>query len=121
MQNTIAVEPEVARALALHIRADIRFLHEHQFMDYSLLIGVRRERFRVISHATASALYMRRTSAGENKADLNTSDSRHADDAGQGSEISNGWDNSFFCTPLEPDSLAGQQSAVSSISPWCAG
>eukprot|EP00981_Chlorochromonas_danica_P001610 scaffold344_cov178-Ochromonas_danica.AAC.19 len=51
LQTSISIDPEVAQALALQVRADVLFLHENSFMDYSLLIGVRRERFRVVPSA----------------------------------------------------------------------
>lgn len=45
----ISLRPETARALSEQIRQDVLFLRENGRMDYSLLIGVRRERFRVSS------------------------------------------------------------------------
>lgn len=50
----ISLRPETARALAEQIRHDVLFLRENGRMDYSLLIGVRRERFRVSTSGEAA-------------------------------------------------------------------
>eukprot|EP01033_Poteriospumella_lacustris_P005505 gene5506-3924_t len=49
LQHPIVLEADTSALLAETIRRDIVFLRDLNFMDYSLLIGVRRERFRVLS------------------------------------------------------------------------
>lgn len=48
LQHRIVLEPDTAHAIAAQIRADITWLRDLNFMDYSLLIGVKRERFKVV-------------------------------------------------------------------------
>lgn len=125
LQNTISIESEVAHALALQIRADIRFLQgiatllacaclcaipsnlvclsiglsvsvcvcvaANNFMDYSLLIGVRRERFRVVPSAAAAASTVRASEFASNgsllAASLDDEEKSAADADGFGSSV----------------------------------
>lgn len=48
IQQRITLIPSVAKALATQIAKDILFLKSQGLMDYSLLVGVKRQRFEVI-------------------------------------------------------------------------
>lgn len=47
--HTLSLHPRVAKEVASQIRRDVVFLRDNGRMDYSLLLGVRRERFKVHS------------------------------------------------------------------------
>jgi hypothetical protein len=53
VQHAISLDVNIVNSLAEQIRKDITFLKDLNFMDYSLLIGVRRERFKIL-HSTGN-------------------------------------------------------------------
>eukprot|EP00981_Chlorochromonas_danica_P001600 scaffold344_cov178-Ochromonas_danica.AAC.9 len=53
LQQKFSLDPAVAKAMADQIQADIIFLRDQNRMDYSLLIGVKRERFEVMNGTVA--------------------------------------------------------------------
>eukprot|EP01035_Chromulina_nebulosa_P019416 gene19416-25292_t len=55
VRQKIVLLPTVANSLAEQIRRDVTFLRDQGLMDYSLLVGVKRQRFEVIKESNSGA------------------------------------------------------------------